>query len=154
MTIAARALIAETGICRARPAEPTRCGRTEKTLQTAVDMQRTVVEILSGTVEIPHFAVEILSGTVETPHIAVEILSGTVEIPHTAVEILSGTVEIPHIAVENSTAQAPGWAQSMTMCPGRSAWTRRRLPVKKRLPHPADRRAIRLLTRKCTQIPR
>lgn len=80
MTIAARALIAETGICRARPAEPIRCGRMEKLLQIAVDMPETAVEKPIRTVDTPDIAVENLSATVEIPHIAVENPSVTVEI--------------------------------------------------------------------------
>ena len=80
MTIAARALIAETGICRARPAEPIRCGRTAKLPQITVDMPETAVEKPIRTVDTPDIAVENLSATVEIPHIAVENPSVTVEI--------------------------------------------------------------------------
>lgn len=80
MTIAARALIAETGICRARPAEPIRCGRMAKLQQITVDMPETAVEKPIRTVDTPDIAVENLSATVEIPHIAVENPSVTVEI--------------------------------------------------------------------------
>ena len=142
MTIAARALIAETGICRVRPAEPIRCGRAAKIPQTAVDILRTAAEMLTETVEILHIAVEI-------PDVTVEIL-------YIAVEKLSVTVDILPIAVENPAARAPAWARSMKTCPGRSAWTRR-ISVKT---HPQSggrsARAMsgRLLTGRCTQIPR
>ena len=146
MTIAARAHIAETGICKARPAEPIRCGRTAKLPQIAVEKP-------IWTVDTPDIAVEKLSATVEIPHIAVEIPAAMVEIIHIAVENLSATVDILRIAVENPAAQALGWARSMKMCPGRSVWTRR-MCVRIRPPQPADSRSIRSLTRKCTQIPR
>ena len=122
-------------------------------LQTAVDMPETAVENLSVTVEILHIAVEMLTATVETLHIAVEIRIGTVEIPHIAVENLSVTVDMPETVVENPAAQALAWARSMTMCPGRSVWTRR-MCVRIRPLHPAGSRSIRSLMRKCTQIPR
>ena len=117
-------------------------------------MPQAAVEISAATVEILRTAVEISAAMVDIPGITAEILTATVEIPHMAVEKLSATVDTLQIAVENPAAQAPAWAQSMTMCRGRSAWTRRMLPVKNRLPHLADRRAIRLLTQKCMQIPR
>ena len=121
MTIAARALIAETGICRVRPAEPIRCGRAAKIPQTAVDILRTAAEKLTATVEILYIAVEMLTETVEILHIAVEIPDVTVGILHIAVEKLSVTVDILPIAVENPAARAPAWARSMKTCPGRSA---------------------------------
>ena len=156
MTIAARALIAETGICRVRPAEPIRCGRAAKIAQTAVDILRTAAEKLTATVEILYIAVEMLTETVEILHIAVEIPDVTVGILHIAVEKLSVTVDILPIAVENPAARAPAWARSMKTCPGRSAWTRM-ISVKT---HPqsggrsARAMSDRLLTGRCTQIPR